>query len=106
MLGDVYSFIDSLHQHVRTVCRHVASNFLYICSRGKRGLVEYQSGIILGCYDFRQLISGPLCANVVSNEEFVVVCLILNKNQILVISFNSESSQGDKPCNIIHMYPL
>ena len=46
--------------------------FAYVA--GKRGLAEYQSGIILGCYDFGRLISGPLCANVVSNDGFLVVC--------------------------------
>ena len=46
--------------------------FAYVA--GKRGLAEYQSGIILGCYDFGRLISGPLCANAVSNDGFLVVC--------------------------------
>ena len=32
----------------------------------KRGLLEYQTGIVIGCYDFGRLISGPLCASVVS----------------------------------------
>ena len=32
----------------------------------KRGLLDYQTGIVIGCYDFGRLISGPLCASVVS----------------------------------------
>lgn len=32
----------------------------------KRGLLEYQTGIVIGCYDFGRLISGPLCASMVS----------------------------------------
>ena len=43
----------------------------------KRGLAEYQTGIVLGCYDFGRLISGPLCASVVSLDVKVfVVCRV------------------------------
>ena len=75
--------------------------FAYVA--GKRGLAEYQSGIILGCYDFGRLISGPLCANVVSNDGFLVVCPILKIRMWLTLT-NQKSGQGDKPCNIIYIY--
>ena len=37
----------------------------------KRGLAEYQTGIVFGCYDFGRLLSGPLCASVVSFDVTV-----------------------------------
>ena len=51
----------------------------------KRGLAEYQTGIVLGCYDFGRLISGPLCASVVS---FAV--------SIFVVSQGLQSLETDK----------
>ena len=41
--------------------------FAYVA--GKRRLAEYQTGIILGCYDFGRLVSGPFCVNVVNYDE-------------------------------------
>lgn len=36
----------------------------------QRGLMEYQTGIIIGCYDFGRLMAGLVCPLIVSTTKF------------------------------------
>lgn len=58
--------------NVLVVCVDTMPETFFNYEAKRRGLKEYQNGIVIGCYDFGRLIAGPVCPFMVSIRSHLI----------------------------------